>query len=254
MQALEGSMTTVDEGGGEASNGLLAGLVGYWGLDEAGGANNALDKHTNALTLTQINSPGSAAGLVYASARTFSGASQYLTRASQALLQGGDNEMVWAAWVMLTAKTNLYPIIAKYDFYTNAGREYMLDYYNVADRFRLLVNTGAGNLVCTANTFGSPSLNTWYWVMAWHDPTANKVYINVNNGTPDSIDFSAGLRAGNEAFAIGGLPDGTYYHTGRIGPAMIWKSAAGAGGMLTADKRTALYNAGAGLAYSAFTN
>ena len=36
-------------------------------------------------------------------------------------------------------------------------------------------------------------------------------------------------------------------------PTMFWKSAAGAGGVLTAAQRTALYNGGAGLTYAAFT-
>jgi len=40
---------------------------------------------------------------------------------------------------------------------------------------------------------------------------------------------------------------------GRIGPIVFWKSAAGDGGVLTADQRTALYNGGAGLPYTSFT-
>ena len=78
-------------------NGLLTNLVGYWGLDEAAGANNALDKHSNALTLTQTGSPGSAAGKVYAGSRTFDGSGQQFSRASATSLQMGDLDFAIAA-------------------------------------------------------------------------------------------------------------------------------------------------------------
>ncbi len=59
-------------------------------LNEAAGANNALDLHTNGLTLTQTSSPGSDTGKVYSTARTFDGAFDYFTRNSETLLQTGD--------------------------------------------------------------------------------------------------------------------------------------------------------------------
>ena len=103
MQAMQGSMAAMDEGDGVAGNGLLTNLAAYWGLDEAGGANNALDKHTNALTLTQVASPGSASGIVYARARAFDGINNYFYRASETLLQSGDIDFAIAAWVFLTS-------------------------------------------------------------------------------------------------------------------------------------------------------
>lgn len=44
-----------------------------------------------------------------------------------------------------------------------------------------------------------------------------------------------------------------FFMSGRIGPTMFWKSAAGAGGVLTAAQGTALFNGGLGLAYTDFT-
>jgi hypothetical protein len=234
-----------------ASNGLLNSLVSYWGLDEAAGANNALDKHSGARTLTQNASPGSAAGKVYSGARTFNGSTQYFSRASETSLQAGDNDLTWAAWVYLTSNTTNQFIISKW----NSQTEYLL-YYNYNDwegpYWTMIIRHATDVLPVRANTAGAASTGTWYLVMCWHDATANQIGISVNNGTADTVAHTTGLVTSTEAFCIGGGASG-YYSTARIGPVMMWKSTAGNGGILSAAKKTALYNAGAGLAYASFT-
>jgi hypothetical protein len=92
-------------------------------------------------------------------------------------------------------------------------------------------------------------LNTWVWVVAWHDSTANTLNIQINNGAVDSTatgavvpnDSTAQLRVGdlqqtNNREWLGYLDE--------IG---FWRR------VLSADEKTALYNSGAGLAYAAFT-
>ena len=243
-----------------SGNGLLNNLVGYWGLDEAGGANNALDKHSGARTLTHTASPGSNTGKVYAGARTFNG-SQYFTRTSETATQSGDNDLTWAAWVYLETLSANSIIIAKYD--TSSAKEFIL-FYNFSDhatqnRFALIVSSdGSATTSLDATTFGAPSSGTWYFVCAWHDAANNQIGISVNNGTANTASYSSGIYAGSCPLQLGtiyvsGSPYGDYLLNGRMGPVMMWKSAPGGGGVLTSTQRTVLYNSGNGLSYASFT-
>lgn len=228
-----------------SGNGLLTNLVAYWGLDEAAGANNALDKHTNALTLTQVNSPGSSTGLVYAGARTFS--SQYFARNSESLLQAGDIDFALAAWVHLADASITRTIIAKGNPAGYTTNEYNLRVSGGVVTFS--VANGANGVDVSAASHGALALNTWVFVAAWHDATANKVYVQINNGTVDSANYTYGVAAGTNAFRVGADTSGGFrYWSGRLGPILFWKSRT-----LDTTARTALYNAGAGLTYAAFT-
>ena len=93
----------------------------------------------------------------------------------------------------------------------------------------------------------------WYFIVASHDPAANTISVQVDNGATDSVGWAFGILDGASFFGIGSTSALTLMD-GRIGPTMFWKSAAGAGGVLTATQRTALYAAGAGLTYAAFTS
>jgi hypothetical protein len=232
-----------------AGNGLLNNLIGYWGLDEAAGANNALDKHSNALTLTHAASPGSSTGKVYAGARTLNGSTQSFSRTSETLLQSGDVDYTLAAWVYLSAVNINHAIVSKYVPYID--EEFIL-YYNYNDWAPAPYFTWIfGGGVVRATSFGAASANTWYLVVAWHDSVANQLGISVN-GTENTASYSAGVTVTGAAFRVG-LENTIYPFSGRIGPVSLWKSAGGGGGVLNSTKRTTLYNAGAGLAYASFT-
>jgi hypothetical protein len=230
-----------------SSNGLLTNLIGYWGMDEAGGANNALDKHSNALTLTQANSPGSAAGLVYAGARTCDGVNQSFSRASGTILQAGDIDFAIAAWVR-PAVTNAYMgIFSKWGQATAAELEYSLRQWNDGT-FQFAV-TNTANSVGSVTSTATATQNQWCLVVAYHDATANKLGISINGGTAITADWTTGVKASIYSLYVGRsyLPDGQFYN-GRIGPVQFWKNR-----ILDATARTALYNAGAGLTYAALT-
>lgn len=243
-----------------AGNGLLNNLIGYWGLDEAGGANDALDKHNGARTLTQTGSPGSAAGKVYAGARTFDGASDYFSRAHETALQVGDNDVTWAAWVYLDTVSANQSIIGRW-YSGGSSREYLV-FYNYNDSgpgncFTIAVNpTGSGTTErAFATNHGAASTGTWYLVIAWHDAINNQIAISVNDGTPNTQSYSSGVYAGTSDLGVGVRLTGSVVVllAGRLGPIAMWKSTAGNGGVLTSDQRTALYNSGAGLPYASFT-
>lgn len=241
-----------DAGLAAAGNGLLNNLVAYWPLNEAAGANNALDAHTNGLTLTQAASPGSAAGVAYAGARSFANTNQRFTRASQALLQIGDADFAIALWFYLPSKTTEQGICGKYTT-TGNQREHLLEYNLVPDRFQFLVSgDGTALTQIRADTFGSPPSPAWYFIVTQHDSVGNTIGISVNGGALDTTAHSAGVFSGSSVWQLSGINNAnnviSIAANGRIGPVAFWKNRT-----LDAAARAALYNAGAGLAYSAFT-
>ncbi len=235
-----------------AGNGLLNALIAYWPGNEASG--NLLDAHTNALHLTDTNTVTNAAGKVYATARQYTAAnSEYHTRNSEALLQTGDVDFTIAAWVYPISLSTFQDYVAKWDSAT-ANRAFILGFSSTANRFRFLISTPAANTITVlADNLGAPSVEQWYFLQCWHDPVANTINIQVNGGAVNSTPVSAGMNTDTYQLDIGALPNVPRYSTCRIGPVAMWKSAAGGGGVLSSSQRTALFNAGNGLAYTAFT-
>ena len=255
---------TAGGGGGGGGNGLLNNLVAYLAGNEESG--NALDLHTNALHLTDVNTVTSNPGWpgVYANSRQYTAANnEYHTRpGDDALLSTGDVDFTVAA-CFRTDNVNVgagQPIFGKFDVANQ--REYLL-FYNRNDhapnqRFTFLVSSnGVATQRIDANTFGAAANNTWYLVIGWHDALNDLIGISVND-VPDTLAYALGVfdstaRATIGAIFNGGAPLATYYMDGRIGPTMFWKSAGGAGGVLTAAQRTQLWNGGTPLKYTRFT-
>jgi len=235
-------------------NGLLNNLVAYWPSNEAGGANNILDLHSNALHLTQVHSPGADTGKVYATARTFDGANDYAYRNSATLLQAGNVDLTVAVWVYLASTAAERAVVGKY-LTTGNQREWVFEWNPAESAFRFIVSTtGANTFVIDADSFGVPTTTTWLMAIVWHDSVADTINVQINNGSVDSAAHSGGIFASTAPFQIGGINGAAvipWY--GRIGPVMMWKSTAGLGGVLTAAQRTALWAAGAGLPYAQFT-
>lgn len=239
MSPLRGALGPlgVSAGAAVASNGLLTGLVAYWALDEAAGANDALDKHSGGLTLTQVSSPGSAAGKVYAGARTFDGSSQYFSRASGAAIQTGGINFAVAAW-FYRAAGGVGIILAR----DNGGteREFMLS----------ATDTGT-NFVCypadayTSAASGIASTGGWHLLIGWRD--GGTIYSQLD-GAAAIAQACAAHDNGAVETTVGRPGYANYLFNGRIGPVAFWKNRT-----LDAAARAALWNGGNGLAYSAFT-
>lgn len=234
-----------------AGNGLLNSLVAYWALDEAAGANHALDKHTNALTMPQVSSPGAGTGKVYSTARVCT-TTAYFERADDALISTGDVDFTIAAWVNFGTINGGHTIVGKY--YAGSEKEFALSYSFSLGKFSFIVTAdGSTPVEALATTFGAASPGNWYLAIGWHDSVANTINIQVNDGVVDSTAHAGGVRDGTQALRFGFDNWLGGFANGRIGPVAFWKSAAGGGGVLTTAQRTALYNAGAGLAYANFT-
>jgi hypothetical protein len=230
------------------SLGLKTNLIASWELNEASG--NAVDAHTNALTLTDNNTVTSDAGVGgVGTARLFTAANtEYFSRTSETLLQTGDIDFTLAGWFYLTTKAANHAFITK-DGNGAGQREYSLDYNASTDRFRFYIFTSPDIArIVSAGTLGAPSTGTWYFIVAWHDTTANTVNIQVDNGTADSGATTAAAQAASDAlFCMGyrNYPAFNEPHNGRMQAVRFWKNR-----ILTAAERTALYNGGVVVPYA----
>ena len=172
----------------------------------------------------------------------------YLSIASNATLQTGDIDFEMGAWVyMNSAPGNYMRIMDK--LAASGNYEYELGWNNTANRFTFEVSgNGTATTQVNSDTFGAPSLNTWYFVRAYHSATDNKIYISVNNGTADSAAHTTGGYVGNSNFSIGARHSSqTSFWDGRIDSAYFTKTIS------STAEATALYNAGAGRMYSDLT-
>lgn len=173
--------------------------------------------------------------------------SEYLSKADNASLSMGDIDFTICGWMYLDAKATYQYGIAKYN-YTPNKREYSLAYNNAADLFEFAVSgdgTTTQRTIRTAATLGSPSTGTWYFVLAWHDATANTINIMVNDGAADSSAHTTGVFDSDSTFNLGSssLATPDFFLGGRMQGVGVWKRT------LTTAEKTYLYNAGVGRAY-----
>jgi hypothetical protein len=240
-------------GAAVAALGLTTNLVAWWELDEVSGDRD--DVHTNGLTLTDNNTVTSDTGVggTGTAAVFASGNSETLSRPDNDLLDTGNIDFTIAFWTY-GVWANVMGLVTKNDVASN--REYEIIYYDAPDRFEFNVTSdGLVGTIATvdANGLGSPADSTWYFVVAQHDSVANTISLQVNDGTRTTTSHSAGVFAGTSNFILGSHVGAANYLTGRMAKVGFWKSAAGAGGVLSAAQLTALYNSGTGLSYAALT-
>jgi hypothetical protein len=227
---------------------LKTNLIAVW----CESANPWTDQHTNALTLTDNNTVGTAAGKVGTAGDFEDANSESLSRADEALLSTGDISWTEACWVKMESKSpnsNNY-ISSKATGGGGDVIERVLLYRNAAsgfeDRFRIYIADFAVGVA--ANTFGSPSEGTWYYLQAQHDAAGDKLRIRVNDGAWDEVatggvaptDSAAAFYIG--AYGNGGSP--IVFWDGLINQFAFWKR------LVTDEELDAIYNGGDGLAFS----
>lgn len=220
---------------------LANGLVTYWKLDEASGS-RADSKGTN--VLTDNNTVTQAAGKKGTAAQFTVANREYLSIPDNDDLSAGAGvSFTIAGWIYFDSiGGDARFLAAKYDFTTN-NREWNLEYNGVvSNRFNLRVsaNGTVASADVTANNFGVASVNTWYFVVAWHDAVNDEIGISINNGTPNTAAYSGDVFNGNSIFEVGANVVNAGYHNGRIDEVGFWKR------VLTAQERADLYNAGNG--------
>lgn len=218
-------------------------LVAHWKLDEASGSRA---DSIGANTLTDNNTVTSAAGKLGNAASFAAVNSEYLSIADNDALSMGDIDITIACWMKATTLNDHAPLIWKGDYDLITTVEYGVWYDINVERFRFKISDGFFQTgVATADNVGKPSTGTWYYVVGWHDATANTVNIQVNNATAESTSYSSGGYDGLFAMEIGRQYSSftPVYFDGLIDSVSIWKR------VLTAGERTSLYNSGAGLEY-----
>jgi RHS repeat-associated protein len=213
-------------------------LVSWWSLDEMQGVR--ADLH-GSNSLTDSNNVGSTTMGVVAGAASFNrSAYQSLSHSDNTDFATGNTPFTIALWVNLSNKTYHNVLISK----SGTGNlEYQVYYNYSADRFEFRVSSDGNNWTSNvrANNFGSPSTGTWYYIIAWHDPDADTLNIQVNDSVVNTIAYSSGIRNGNGAFTLG--YDGGNNLMGYLDEVAYWKR------VLTATERNWLYNNGEGRSY-----
>ncbi len=217
--------------GGHAT--LVGGLISYWKLKDTA------DSH-GSNTLTNNNGVTFVAGKIGDAANFVAASSQFLHVASNASLQTGDIAFTFSGWFKATSGAGTHCILAKDPAAT--ANEYQLYVDNSDTRLNFAVNDGATKTVSVTGL----STSAWHFFVAWHDPVANKIFLQVDNGSVAETATGTLAVANSGAFGIGALavPDFSLNdYEGPIDEIGFWKR------LLTAQERTDLYNSGAGLTY-----
>lgn len=223
--------------GNRAVSSLLTGLIEWWALSE--GSGDRVGSYAG-ITFTSINGVGNAAGVNGTTAAAFVSASlQELDTSSSSSLQMGDIDFSIAGWVYMTSST-YGAILNKWQ---GVDLEYILYFDPTISSFRFILNNASGTVDnVPSTTFGSAPLNTWYFVYAEYDATADLMKIGVNAGPLDSHAHTGGTALTTAPLVIGRVDAGNF-QDGRVQRCGLWKRK------LTTAEVSSLYNGGLGKSY-----
>lgn len=218
----------------------LTGLTAHWKLNEASG--NRADSSGAGNTLTDINTVTQNTGKINEAAE-FTAANNEGLRGSS-VIGALTADRTFVGWVYLTDKLAVYTLFSKWN--TVAGTEFNCRYNSVTDRFEWVKGDDASSLLeaVKADTFGSPTAATWYFICCTYTNSDKKFRISVNNGA-----FDVGANTGNPAvenglFYLGRLDDvASLPLNGRIDSFSVFNR------ILSSAEITALYNSGNGIDY-----
>jgi hypothetical protein len=219
---------------------LIDKLLSHYTLEGASGA----DSH-GSNTLTPINTPTAGAGKVGGAAQFVGASLQHFTIASNASLLTGPVRTV-TAWSLLDSKGIERTVASKYNVVGNL-REFLLELDPGLDRWKLSASTdgtAAGRVFIPADSFGSPALGAWHFLVG--RITTTTLSIQVNNGAVDSTPYLSPTFNGAAPFRIGDIANGTggiIPFDGRIDEVSLWD------GELSLAESDFLWQGGDGLAY-----
>jgi hypothetical protein len=221
-----------------ASGNILTDLHGNWTMDEASGQTRVDTMSTNDLA-NSGNSVLSVVGVV-SNAASFDGTSAWLNHASNSELAFTNQSFTMSLFVLLTNKSDSQFIVGKWGA---SGADYVLWYFVTSDRFQFIRidDTGSSSQFVNAESFGSPSVNTPYFIICGQSIADDQIFISVNNGTTDTQSMFGNLGwSGPAAFTIGQFDGGGSQLTGYVDQLDLWAR------LLTADEKTRMYNSGSG--------
>lgn len=218
-------------------------LQAWWKLDEVSNGSAPITRNDSrgANHLTDSNNTASGTGKISNGADFEATSTQWLSIADNAALSTGDIDFTLACWVKLESVGANRTVVAKVGG-SSATDEYSVYYDHAAGRFKFYTG-GTAYKIVTANNLGAPNLDTWYFIVAWHDAAGDTVNIQINNGTADSLATSnVGPNNSTSAFSLGVYKPSAPqdYFDGVIDEVAMWKR------VLSAAEKTWLYNSGTG--------
>lgn len=187
---------------------LYASRVASWHLDEVSGSRA---DSVGANTLTDNNTAGSRAGIIYPLAADFIRANnEYLSIADNAAVSLGNVDFWGLAYYYADDPINgqNYCIMSKYD--QSGQREWALAHIESGHYLRLYYSQDGGTNL-TLDTTAIPYLGNWHMGLFWYDSTADLLYLQLNNATPVSVANSFGAINGASAFRIGSMKNLTSF-------------------------------------------
>lgn len=236
-------------GGSGPFSGLVSteNLVSHWKLDEESGTR--LDSH-GSNHLSDNNTVTSVAGKLGNAAEFVAVNAERLSIDDNADLSlGADSAFSVVCWAYCIEDGSI-----SYDralaghgktMPGGTGMAWALDYTASATNRRLQFNVSNGTASALAEIQSNPLGDEgWHLIIGWHDPDADKVCIQIDNGTPDETDWSGGTMDATTGFCIGRWgTQSAYRWNGGIDSFSFFKR------VLTSGERSALWNSGNGLDY-----
>lgn len=224
---------------------LLDGLQAYWKLEEPD-AQTRLDSQGDH-DLVDRQTVARIVGIVGSGASFIRANSEFLEASGSPSISFGDEPFTVAHWVFLRNATNSQGFLSKW-IATTDDREYGTFYRQATNRYRFVVSpdgTGGGN-AAGVETTNAPTVGQWQFLVAWHDPVANTINLQLNNDTPDSTAWANGVNDNPlKSIKLGVLNTaaGDEFNDGAIDAVGIWNR------VLTSSERAQLYNNGNGLQF-----
>jgi len=220
----------------------------YYKLDEQGAL---MDESGSGTQFTAVGGPTETDGLVYGTSVEFVRASaQYLkipAAQGDALgLPTDDQAFTVAGWFKLTAKSDYYSLFARVDGAAGKDGTYVIYRWHANDRYSFYVGNNTAFAQVFAGNYGDTVVGDKVFIVCWHDPDADTINIQVNDGTPDSAAWAGGTQGlgsqeGSGVTNVGALAN-TFDRADVIaGPVYKFNS------VLSAQHRSDLYNAGSGV-------
>ena len=218
-------------------------LISWWDLDEPSGAR--ADSH-GSNNLTDTNTVTSVTGKVNVAADFDGGNEESLEIADNDSLSMADIGMTIGCWMsdIQVGSAATLDLLTKWGAAGNY--EYAIQMVKSATGQKpQLIVSGDGTNTTTIAASVEITDGNWHFIVAWHDPTANTINIQLDNATATSASHTTGIFDGNSKFCMAARSSGvTNVWTGSIDEAFIYRR------VLTSAERTWLYNSGNGRSYS----
>lgn len=231
-------------GVGGGSTNLMTNLIAYYKMEES--VTQTRVDQVNALNLTDgASNLGSDPNGINGTCAYANGSSCQLTHADDPLFQvGGNQDFTFQVWInVVGASLGTQCLINKGSFDLTHD-EYIVYLSSSAPKF----SVGNGTTSQSATWGSTISDSSWHQIIAWYDHIAQTVNISVDNGTPVSQSWTGGTQTttGKQFVAFDNSDIGGFHYTRKMDEVGFWKR------VLTSSERTALWNGGAGLAFSNF--